>query len=63
MLAEKFDDCRQICLPVVRPSFKIHEHGGDAGLDEQGDCVLEVFVKIGIEDALIHEMQSRSDIE
>ena len=53
----------QVRLPVLRPTFEVDEHRGDAGLDEQRHRVLEIFVEIGVEDALIHEVHARADIE
>ena len=63
MRAEEFDDCVEVRLPVLRPPFKVCEHRGDAGFDEEGHCIFEVFIEVGVEDALIHEVKPRADVE
>ena len=45
------------------PAFQIHEYGCDAGLHEKRHGILEILVKVGIENALIHEVQAGADIE
>src|SRR5437762_3604512 len=63
VLTEERDDCRHVRLPVLRPSFEVYENRGDAGLDEESHGILEVFVEIGVEDALILEVQPLADVE
>ena len=63
MLAKELGDSCNVRLPVFRSSAEIHKDCSDARRDEKRDYVLKIFVKIGIKDALIHELQSRSDVE
>ena len=45
-----------------KPS-RFYEDGGDAGLREEGHGILGVFVEVGVEDALIHEVGFSLDVE
>src|SRR5215471_11281097 len=60
---EELDDAVRVGLPVLRPALEVHEYGGDSGLEEDRERVLEILVEIGIEDPLIHEVQARADVE
>src|SRR6266850_5904301 len=56
MLAQKLDERWRIGLPVFREAFEILENRAQtsAGKDRHG--ILSVFVEVGVEDALIHEV-------
>src|SRR5690348_12084895 len=62
MLAYERDERFRVLLPILWKAFKIGEHGGDSRLAEQLHCVFGVFVEVRVEDALILEVQSRSDV-
>ena len=56
MLAhESHEGCR-IRLPIRRESLEVLEDRADAGGPEQRDGVLGVFVEVGVEYTLIHEI-------
>src|SRR5215471_8644467 len=63
VLTEKLDDGVLVGLPVLRPALEVHEDGGDSGLEEDRERVFQIFVEIGIEDPLVHEVQARADVE
>ena len=63
MFAEEFDDRGCVRLPVLGEAFKIGEDGGDSCFDEESDGVFEIFVEVGVEDSLIHEVKARADVE
>src|SRR5437763_4833115 len=63
VIAKELDHGWQVCPPVFGPALQIYEDGYDAGLVEKRDGVLKILVEIGIEDALIHEVQTGADIE
>src|SRR3954452_5360157 len=63
MLVKELGDRGYVCLPVLRKSFEVCKNSRDARLGEEHDRVVNIFVKIGVENALIHEMQPRADIE
>ena len=53
----------RVRLPVLREAFEIGEDSGDPGRAEQLDRVLGVLVEIGVEDAHVLEVQTRTDVE
>src|SRR5262249_30033329 len=63
MFPEKFVNSWRICFPVFRESFKVFKNSVNPRFLENRYRVLYVLVKICIENALIHEMQSRADVE
>ena len=63
MVAEELDHRREIGPPIVGPPFQVNEDGGDAGLDEKRDGILQIFVEIRIENALVHEVGVALDRE
>src|SRR3954466_6860864 len=63
VIAEELDHGCRVCLPVFGPTFQIYKYGRDAGRVEERYGVLKIFVEISIEDALVHEVQTRSYIE
>jgi len=63
VLAEKFDERRNIGLPVHGKSFELLENSIDTSLSEQFDGVLGVLVKFGVEDSLIYEVLVRTDVK
>src|SRR4051794_20740254 len=63
MLANELDERRHIGLPVLRKAFQVLEYGRDATLGEQRHCVVGIFVELGIEDALVHEVGILADVE
>src|ERR1700730_2115655 len=50
-------------LPVRREPIEVLEHGSEAGRTEKRDCVFGVFVEVGVEDTLIHEIGLSLDRE
>src|SRR3954454_16383108 len=56
VLANELDEGRSIRLPVRRKALEVLEDGVDAVLRKERHSILGVFVKIGVEDALIHEI-------
>src|SRR5690242_4477469 len=63
MVPKELDNRRCIGFPIVRPALKVYEHGGYTGFDKECDRVFNIFVKIGVENSLIHEMRPRPDVE
>src|SRR5260370_28245790 len=63
MVTKELNHSRKICFPIVRPALQVHEYRGDAGFQEECYGIFKVFVEIGIEDALVHEMRSRTDVK
>src|SRR5262245_178150 len=63
VLTEELDRRVHVRLPVLRPALEIGEHGRDAGLEKYGKSVLDVLVEVRVENALVHEMQSGTDVE
>src|SRR5262249_53042240 len=60
---DELDEGLRVFLPILWEPFEIGEHGRDPGLAEQLDGVLGVLVEVGVEDALVLEMQARADVE
>ena len=56
LLANELDEGWSIRLPVRRKALEVFEDGVDAVLRKECHSILGVFVKIGVEDALIHEV-------
>src|SRR6266446_446646 len=63
MLANELDERKSIRLPVRRKALEVFEDGINAVLREEGHSILGVFVKVGVEDALIHEVGLSLDRE
>src|SRR5215469_13212885 len=60
---EELGNGRYVRPPVRWPTLQVCENGCNARLVKNLDCILDIFVKISVEDALIHEVQSRSDVK
>src|SRR5215213_7337393 len=56
VIPKKLDDGHCVCAPIFGPAFQIHKYGRDTGRVEKRYSVLNIFVEISIEDALIHEV-------
>ena len=63
MLADELDERRRVRLPVLGKPFELLEDRIDARSLEQLNGVLGVLVEIGVEDALVHEVRVRADVE
>src|SRR5688572_21989318 len=63
VLANKPDKCFRVRLPIFRKAFEILEHGVEASPAEESHSVFGVLVKVGVEDALIHEIRLTLDRE
>src|SRR5262249_49383379 len=63
MLAHEFCEGRGVRFPVRRKALKIFKDGVDAGLLEKSDCVFSIFVKVRIENSLIHKVRVAANIE
>ena len=63
MIPKELDDGLEVGTPVLGPAFEVHEHGGEPGRVEQRDRVFEILVEVGVEDALVHEVEPRADVE
>src|SRR3954468_2372257 len=53
MLADKFDECRGIGLPVLGKTLEIFEYRIDARRREKCYRILGILVEVRVEDALI----------
>jgi hypothetical protein len=51
MFAGELGECSRVFSPIFRKSFQLFEHGGDSRLLEQHHRVVDVFVKVGVENA------------
>src|ERR1700722_8212632 len=56
MLANEGHERGRIGLPIHRESLEIFEDSRNARGGEQRDSVLGVFVEVGVENALVHEV-------
>src|SRR3984885_11896753 len=63
VLTNEFHEGVRILFPVLRESLEGGEHRGDPRRAEQRHHILGVLVEIGVEDALVLKMQSRTEIE
>src|SRR5437773_7536669 len=63
MFANELDERRYVGFPIFREALEVHEDGSDAGLREEGDGILSVFVEVGVEDSLIHKVGLTFDVE
>src|SRR5215203_2574890 len=63
MLPDEFDERVGVGLPVHREAFEVFENGVNAEAHKERDCVFCVLVEVGVENTLIHEVQSRTDVE
>src|ERR1700722_972013 len=63
MFADEFYEGWSVGLPVHRKALKIFKDRVDAGLLEESDRVLGLFVEVGIEYALVHEVSVVADVE
>src|SRR6202022_321103 len=63
VLTNEFHEGVRILFPVLRESLEVGEHRGDPRRAEQRHRILGVLVEIGVEDALVLKMQSRTDVE
>src|SRR5262249_35937731 len=63
VFAKELADGGQVRLPVLQPSLELEECRRYARLGEEGHRILEVLVEIGVEDALVHEVETRADVE
>src|SRR5262249_45383593 len=61
--AEIGDERGDVGLPVSREPLELLEDRVDAGAGEEGDGVLGVLVEVRVEDALVHEIRVRTDVE
>jgi hypothetical protein len=58
MFPHEFNERRGVRLPIHREALKIFEDGIKAGFGKDSDRVFGVFVKVGVEDALITSCRS-----
>src|SRR5436305_6508741 len=63
VFAKEVDECWYVRLPVLGKAFKVLEDCVYSDLFKQGYGIFSVLVKICIEDALVHEVRVRSNIE
>src|SRR5215203_6740350 len=63
MLPDEFDESVGIGLPVHREAFEVFENGVNAEAHKERDCVFRVLVEVGVENPLVHKVQSRTDVE
>ena len=63
MFAHKFDECGSVGLPIHRETFQIFERGTDPETGEQGNGIFGIFVKISVENPLIHEIRFATDVK
>src|SRR3954471_11743594 len=63
MLAHELDEPLGTFSPVLRETFKILKRRRDAALAEQLHGVFCVLVEVGVEDALVLEIQILADVE
>src|SRR5215472_8840681 len=63
VITNKLDERGHVRFPVLGKSFQVLEDGVYTGFREQRDCIVSVFVEIGVEDALVHEIRLLADVE
>src|SRR5688500_18270789 len=61
MLTNEPHECFRIGVPVFREALEIFEDSSEAGSHKESHGVLGVFVKIGVENTLIHEVRLAFD--
>ena len=54
MIADKFDECGGVRLPVHREALEIFEHRPQASDAEERNGVFCIFIEVGVENPLIH---------
>ena len=57
VVADELDEFLWLGLPIFREAFEDFEDGEYAGGREESYCVLGIFVEVGVEDALILEVE------
>src|SRR5262252_978584 len=60
VLVEELRDREHVRLPVLGPAFEVGEDRVDARRVEDLEGVLDVLVEVGVEDALVHEVETRA---
>ena len=63
VLPDEFDEGRGVRLPIFGEPFEVLEDRVDAVFREERHGVLGVLIEVGVEDALIHEVRLRTDVE
>src|SRR6478609_4938447 len=63
VITYEFDERLRVLLPILGKPLELGEDGRDASRTEQLDGVLGVLVEVGVEDAHVLEVQTRSDVE
>src|SRR5580700_3759766 len=63
MFADEFNESRSVGLPIHRETFQILERGADPETGEQGNGIFGIFVKVSVENPLIHEIRFATDVE
>ena len=63
MIAYEFNECRRVGLPIHRETFQIFERGADPETGEQGNGIFGIFVKVSVENPLIHEICFATDVK
>src|SRR4029077_21160391 len=63
VFAHKLDECRRVRLPVRREPFEILENCAQTSGAKERHGVLGIFVKVGVKDALVHEVGLAFDRE
>src|SRR4029077_10976668 len=63
VLAHKFYERRSVGLPIHRETFQILERGADPETGEQGNGIFGIFVKVSVENPLIHEIRFATDVK
>src|SRR4029077_658341 len=63
MFAYELCEGRSVRLPIHREAFKVSENSIDARLLEESDGILGIFVEVGVEYSLIHEIRITADVE
>jgi hypothetical protein len=63
VFANEPDECGSVCFPVFGKAFEIFKDCVETVFREERDSVFGVFVEVGVEDALIHEVCVFTDVE
>src|SRR6202040_1978659 len=51
MVTDELDECLGVRLPIFRKALQIFENGVETGCRKDANCILGIFVEVGVENA------------
>src|SRR5690349_4007767 len=63
MVTDELDECLGVRFPIVRKALQIFENGVETGCRKDANCILGIFVEVGVENSHVLEIGFPIDVE